>query len=233
MEGRQDQGEWGARESGGKERAHNEAHSDSLTFQRSFQNSSDFFFESPWDAHQTCILNFSQWSMKPFLDIDRALIETSSRINIVSSTAFCQCAVTAFMEGQAENPSAWSTTDGPGGTLIVTGATSAWRGSLNFGAFASGKGGLRNLTQSISREYGPKGVHVAFVVVDGTILTKRTNIMFGSNAKRGGAGWMQDTWQRLSPDSVANCYWYLQEQTPDAWSLEMDLRPAKENVAKI
>lgn len=148
--------------------------------------------------------------------------------------AFCQCAVAAFTEGQSDDPAAagpsapWSTTEGPGGTLIVTGATSAWRGALNFGAFASGKGGLRNLTQAIAREYGPKGVHVAFVVIDGTILTKRTSIMFGGDERRGGPGWMSDTWQRLSAESIAKCYWYLHEQTPDAWTLEMDLRPARE-----
>ena len=50
------------------------------------------------------------------------------------------------------------------GTLIMTGATSAWRGKEGFGAFAAGKHGLRALSQSVAREFGPRGVHMAFVV---------------------------------------------------------------------
>lgn len=52
--------------------------------------------------------------------------------------------------------------------------------------------------------------------------------MFGSQESRGGAGWMADEMQRLSPESIAKCYAYLHSQSPDCWTLEMDLRPAKE-----
>ena len=47
-----------------------------------------------------------------------------------------------------------------GGTLLVTGATSATRGAANFSAFAAGKHGSRAMTQSVAREFGPRGVHV-------------------------------------------------------------------------
>jgi len=90
---------------------------------------------------------------------------------------------------------------------------------------------------------GPQGVHVAFVVsfsrlavaytaqsslrlwqvIDGTILTHRTEKVFGSRPDKE-ANWMRDEKQRLSPDSIARTYLYLHRQTPDAWTLEMDLR---------
>ncbi|KAK4057139.1 hypothetical protein OIO90_001634 [Microbotryomycetes sp. JL221] len=175
---------------------------------------------SKWpDARiRTTIWNTSQWSMIPFMDIKREQIEASVQINIVAATVFAQESIKAFTESSNDNGS-------EGGTLLVTGATSATRGASHFGAFAAGKHGLRALVQSIAREYGPKGVHAAFIVVDGTILTKRTRIMFGD---KNGQGWMDDEKQRLSPDSIAKCYMYLHNQTPDAWTLEMDLRPAKE-----
>ncbi|KAM0789164.1 hypothetical protein ACM66B_000012 [Microbotryomycetes sp. NB124-2] len=167
---------------------------------------------------RTAIWNTSQWSMIPFMDITEDQIQASVQINIVAATAFAQESVRAFTEPANDNGH-------EGGTLLVTGATSATRGASHFGAFAAGKHGLRALVQSIAREYGPEGVHAAFIVIDGTILTKRTAIMFGDKF---GKGWMNDERQRLSPESIAKCYLYLHEQTPDAWTLEMDLRPAKE-----
>lgn len=175
----------------------------------------------------------------PFLEISEKDITTSATINVVSATAFSQAAVRAFTAPGSESEQ--------GGTLIMTGATSATRGHMHFGAFAAGKHGLRALSQSIAREYGPQGVHVAFVVrpprsspafqpaltppgvqvIDGTILTRITARMFGS-AEGKDPNWMQDERRRLSPDSIARAYLYLHQQTPDAWTLEMDLRPAKE-----
>ncbi|GAA6043608.1 hypothetical protein JCM8097_008285 [Rhodosporidiobolus ruineniae] len=169
---------------------------------------------------KAAVWNTAQWSNIPFLDISDKDIRLSTELNIVAATAFSQEAVRAFTAQGKE--------DGDeGGTLIFTGATSAWRGKEGFGAFAAGKHGLRALSQSIAREYGPQGVHVSFVVIDGTILTTRTASLF---AKRPGkeANWLKDEKQRLSPESIAKCYLYLHEQTPDAWTLELDLRPAAE-----
>ncbi|GAA5936468.1 uncharacterized protein JCM15063_001895 [Sporobolomyces koalae] len=166
------------------------------------------------------VWNTAQWSNIPFLDIKEKDIETSTRINIVSATSFAQAAIGAFL--------AEGTDEEQGGSIIMTGATSAWRGKEAFGAFAAGKHGLRALSQSIAREYGPQGVHVAFVVIDGTILTTRTEANFGSRPDRE-PNWLRDEKQRLSPESIARTYLYLHRQTPDAWTLEMDLRPAKEH----
>ncbi|GAA5848809.1 hypothetical protein JCM5353_004255 [Sporobolomyces roseus] len=165
------------------------------------------------------IWNTAQWSNIPFLEIKKEDIERSVQINVVAATAFSQAATRAFLaEGREEEK---------GGSIIMTGATSALRGKEAFGVFAAGKHGLRALSQSIAREMGPQGVHVAFVVIDGTILTHRTEKVFGSRPDKE-ANWMRDEKQRLSPDSIARTYLYLHRQTPDAWTLEMDLRPAKE-----
>ncbi|KAK4051455.1 hypothetical protein OIV83_002939 [Microbotryomycetes sp. JL201] len=188
---------------------------DRVNIQRIFGTIRDRWPES---RIRTAIWNTSQWSMIPFMDIKEEQIQASVQINIVAATAFAQEAITAFTDQAVDN--------GPkGGTLLVTGATSATRGASQFGAFAAGKHGLRALVHSVAREYGPQGVHAAFVIIDGTILTKRTAIMFGSKF---GEGWMNDEQQRLSPESIARCYMYLHQQTPDAWTMEMDLRPAKE-----
>ncbi|MDJ0839974.1 MAG: SDR family NAD(P)-dependent oxidoreductase [Acidobacteriota bacterium] len=102
------------------------------------------------------------------------------------------------------------------GTLLLTSATAAWRGSARFSCLAVGKFGLRALSQSLAREYGPSGVHVASVVVDGLIDTPRVRGMFGEDGPK------------LKPDAIAETYWQLHRQDPSAWTLELDLRPAAE-----
>jgi len=105
------------------------------------------------------------------------------------------------------------------GTIILTGATAALRGSAKFAALATGKFGLRALAQSMAREFGPQGIHVAHVIIDGQINTPRLR---------------EDQPDReesttLSPDSIAETYWQLHAQDPTAWTLELDLRPAPES----
>lgn len=105
------------------------------------------------------------------------------------------------------------------GTLLFTGATAALRGSANFAAFAGAKHGLRALAQSMARELGPQGIHVAHVIVDGAIDTEfiRTNFPERYALKeRDGI---------LNPDHIAENYWFLHRQPRDAWTFEMDLRP--------
>lgn len=104
------------------------------------------------------------------------------------------------------------------GTILLTGATAATRGSANFAALAVGKFGLRALSQSMAREFGPQGIHVAHVVIDGQIDTERVR---GMNPDR-------DSSTMLSPDAIANEYWKLHTQNPTTWTLELDLRPAVE-----
>ena len=106
------------------------------------------------------------------------------------------------------------------GTVILTGATAALRGSVRFSALAVGKFGLRALAQSMAREFGPQGIHVAHVVIDGQINTQRVREMSGGDRAES---------TMLSPDAIAETYWNLHAQDPTAWTLELDLRPAVES----
>lgn len=105
------------------------------------------------------------------------------------------------------------------GSMIFTGATASLRGSANFAAFAGAKHGLRALAQSMARELGPQGIHVAHVVVDGAIDTD----FIRSNFPERYALKAQDG--ILNPDHIAENYWFLHNQPRDAWTFEMDLRP--------
>ena len=109
-----------------------------------------------------------------------------------------------------------------GGSLFVTGATASVRGGGSFIAFASAKAALRSLAQSTAREYGPQGIHVAHVVIDGGIDGER--LRTGSPDRAAAAG--NDG--LLHPDAIAETYWHLDQQPRNAWTHELDLRPFKE-----
>ena len=106
------------------------------------------------------------------------------------------------------------------GTMIFTGATASLRGSARFAAFAGAKHALRALAQSMARELGPKGVHVAHVVVDGAIDTAFIRESFPERyAEKKPLGGL------LDPEHIADNYWHLHCQPRDAWTHELDVRP--------
>jgi NAD(P)-dependent dehydrogenase (short-subunit alcohol dehydrogenase family) len=109
------------------------------------------------------------------------------------------------------------------GTIIFTGATASLRGREGFAAFAGAKHALRALAQSMARELGPKGIHVAHPVVDGAIDTEfiRTNFPERYAMKEQGG--------IVNPDHIADTYWLLHQQPRDAWTHELELRPWSEN----
>ena len=109
------------------------------------------------------------------------------------------------------------------GTILFTGATASTRGGAGFSAFAGAKAALRQLAQSLAREIGPKGIHVAHVVVDG---------MIDGTFARSIATDIQtllDEDAILKPDEIARNYVWLHNQQRSAWTFELDLRPWKEN----
>ena len=108
------------------------------------------------------------------------------------------------------------------GTIIFTGATASLRGSANFGAFSGAKMALRALAQSMARELGPRGIHVAHSIIDGAIDTE----FIRSNFPERYALKAQDG--ILNPDHIADAYWMLHSQPRDAWTHELDLRPWSE-----
>jgi NAD(P)-dependent dehydrogenase (short-subunit alcohol dehydrogenase family) len=109
-----------------------------------------------------------------------------------------------------------------GGSLLFSGATASIRGRGPFVAFAAAKAALRSLAQSTAREFGPRGVHVAHVIIDGGIDGER--IRANAPARVAAAG--QDG--LLQPDAIAESYWQLHQQQRSAWTHELDLRPYKE-----
>jgi NAD(P)-dependent dehydrogenase (short-subunit alcohol dehydrogenase family) len=109
------------------------------------------------------------------------------------------------------------------GTLIFTGASASMRGKPNFAAFAAAKSGLRAIAQSLAREFGPLGIHVAHVVIDGgikgdKILTRYPDIL----EQRGEDG-------LIDIEGIASAYMFLYKQAKGAWTHELDLRTHKES----
>jgi len=109
------------------------------------------------------------------------------------------------------------------GTMIFTGASASLRGRPGFAHFAAAKAGLRMIAQSMAREYGPQGIHVAHVVIDGAINGERVRSRFPQIVEERGENGLLDI------DAIAEAYWQIHRQHPSAWTQEIDLRPAKEN----
>lgn len=110
------------------------------------------------------------------------------------------------------------------GSIFFTGATASLRGGIGYAAFASAKAGLRAVAQSMARELGPQNIHVAHLVIDAGVDTA-----FVRERIKARAG--EEALQTLQPDvlmnpaSIAQAYWMLHQQSRDAWTFELDLRP--------
>lgn len=111
------------------------------------------------------------------------------------------------------------------GTLIFTGATASIRGGAGFSAFAGAKFALRALAQSMARELGPEGIHVAHSIIDGAIDTDWIRDNFPERYQ------LKERDGILNPDHIADAYWMLHQQPRDAWTHELDLRPWIERMA--
>ena len=107
------------------------------------------------------------------------------------------------------------------GTIIFTGATASTRGAANFAAFAGGMHAKRALAQSMARELGPLGIHVAHVIIDGPIETNFVRERFGEEA----FSVLKETDGLLDPQLIADTYFNIVKQPRRAWTFEMDLRP--------
>ncbi len=108
------------------------------------------------------------------------------------------------------------------GSIFFTGATASVRGSTGFSAFAGAKFALRALSQSMARELGPVGIHVAHFIIDGAIDTAfiKENFpdIYALKEKDG----------ILQPSAIADAYWFVHTQEKNAWTHELDLRPYME-----
>ena len=108
------------------------------------------------------------------------------------------------------------------GSMLSTGASASLRGRPNFAHFASAKAALRSLAQSLAKEYGPKGVHVAHVVIDGGVNGDRLKKVFPQ--------WLDALGEdgSLAPDAIADAFWHIHSQHRSAWTFELDVRPFAE-----
>src|SRR3569833_1567916 len=139
----------------------------------------------------------------PFLEVPQASCEQHWREHALGGFLLAQAVLPKLLEQGA-------------GTLIFTGATGSVRGSARFSPFAAAKGALRNLAQSVAREFSSKGIHVAHVLVDGVIHGDRANAMIPDLESRFGPDGM------LEPDQIAANYLTLHRQHRSAWTHELD-----------
>ena len=140
-----------------------------------------------------------------FLDVTPEVLENTFRTNVLS----------LLLLGQAVAPHMLA---GGGGAIVVTGNTAAWRGVANFAAFAPSKAAQRILAQSMARSLGPKGIHVAYVVIDAVIDVPWTRQAFAAKPDEFFA----------RPDAIADTVYHVAHQDRSAWTFEVDLRPFAE-----
>jgi NAD(P)-dependent dehydrogenase (short-subunit alcohol dehydrogenase family) len=108
------------------------------------------------------------------------------------------------------------------GTVLFTGASASLRGKPGFAHFAAAKAGLRMISQSMAREFGPLGLHVAHVVIDGGINGERLRNAFPALVTEKGETAL------LAIEAIAEAYWFIHRQPDTTWTQEIDLRPAAE-----
>ena len=159
-------------------------------------------------ALEVAIFNAGNNAMVNFVEMEAAFFEDTWRVACFGG----------FLVGRE---AARRMTEQARGTVLFTGASASLRGKPPFAAFASAKAGLRAIAQSMAREFGPRGVHVAHVVIDGGIAGERLQ-RFAEFVRAKGEDGMLDL------DAIADTYWMLHQQHRTAWTHELDLRPFKE-----
>jgi len=145
---------------------------------------------------------------KPFLELTQDDYEAGFVANGRGFFLFSQAVLPGLLDSVSSSQHPPS--------LIITGATASLRGSANLASFASGKFALRATGQSLAREFGPKGVHIAHVIVDGVIDIPRTKEWQVN-------GGVEDS--KISPDAIADAYWHLHTQPRSTFTQELDIRP--------
>lgn len=152
------------------------------------------------------LYNPSAYTAGPIAELDPALVHNS----------LMQTAYGAFLV--AQQAAARMLKSGRG-AIFFTGATASVKGFPQFAPFAMGKFALRGLSQSLARELGPKNIHVAHFIIDGSIATKADGYKDDRNEDDG----------KLDPDSIAETYLAVLNQHRSAWTQEVDIRPWKES----
>lgn len=140
-----------------------------------------------------------------FLDIDPADMEQNFAVNTMSLLHLARAVAPAMIERGS-------------GAIMVTGNTSAWRGKPNFSGFAPTKAAQRILAEAMARELGPKGIHVAYVVIDAIIDLRWTRRKFPKTPEE----------RFAKPDDIAETVYQVAHQPKSAWSFNVEVRPYAE-----
>lgn len=156
-------------------------------------------------APQVVVHNAVGGSFASFLDTDPQTLRRNFEVNTMALLNLAQMVSPAMIEAGA-------------GAIVVTGNTSALRGSPNFAGFAPTKAAQRILAESLARDLGPKGVHVAYLVIDAVIDVPWAREMY-SNAP-------DDFF--IQPKSIAAEVFHLAHQPKDAWTFISEVRPYRE-----
>lgn len=159
---------------------------------------------------RVAIFNAGSMIWGTLLEVTPEQFESTWRGNTYAGFLFAQATLPLLLSAGA-------------GTLLFTGATASIRGGGPFTAIAAAKAASRSLAQSAAREYGPRGVHVAHIVIDGGIDGERLRTGAPQRAAQAGVDGL------LNPDAIADTYWQIHQQQRSAWTHELDLRPYKES----
>ena len=109
------------------------------------------------------------------------------------------------------------------GTLLFTGASASVRGKPNFSAFTAAKAGLRTLSQSLAREFHPKGIHVGHVIIDGGIMGEKITSNYPDYVASAGIDGL------IGLDGISETFMHMYSQPKNAWTHEIDIRTFKES----
>lgn len=161
------------------------------------------------DDLELVVYNVGNNFAAPALETQAKLFEDLWRQNALGGFLVGREAVRRFVPHQS-------------GTILFTGATASLRARPPFLAFASAKAALRAVAQGLAREFGPHGVHVAHIVIDGAIQGEYAAAKFADYVRSKGENGL------LAVDAIADAYWALHRQPASAWTHELDLRPFKE-----
>ncbi|HZR81539.1 MAG TPA: SDR family NAD(P)-dependent oxidoreductase [Candidatus Binatia bacterium] len=141
-----------------------------------------------------------------FLDVDASVLEHNFRVNVMGLFHLARALAPAMIEAGA-------------GAIVATGNTSALRGKASFAGFAPTKAAQRILAESMARDLGPKGVHVAYVVIDAVIDVPWTRQAFRDAP--------DDFF--IQPAAIADEVWHVVHQDRSAWSFNVEVRPFRES----
>jgi NAD(P)-dependent dehydrogenase (short-subunit alcohol dehydrogenase family) len=140
-----------------------------------------------------------------FMEIDPAVLNRNFQVNTMALLHLARRLAPAMIEaGQ--------------GAIIASGNTSALRGKANFAGFAPTKAAQRILAESIARELGPKGIHVAYVLIDAVIDLEWTRKRFPEAPDE----------FFIKPAAIADEVWHVAHQDRSAWSFNVEVRPFRE-----